>query len=154
MMEIDQLVSLITKQVRERLEAFENRKKVLILGNCDSHCFENLYSMFESSGFALCDSEAYKKEQDIDNYEFIVISKSKFKELLQRNKEEEAVAGQALLEKTIINECRIDKKILTELDIQKLVRDGCRKIIVGRRTIITPLALDSAKAGNIKIVKE
>ena len=163
MMEIDQLISLVTKQVRERLETFENRKKVLMLGNFDSLCFENLCSMFESSGFALCDIESYKKEQDVDNYEFIVIPKSKFKELLQQVKsegdaiklkdipcsEEQITTGN----KTVIS-CKIDKKIVTEQDIQKLVREGCREIIISRKTIITPLALDSAKAGNIKIVRE
>ena len=155
MMEIDKLVSLVTKQVRERLEAFENRKKVLMLGNCDSISFENLCSMFESNGFALCDIEAYKNEPEIDKYEFIVIPKSKFKELLQQAKPE---ADSAKLKDIPCSEtvkgCKIDKRIMTERDIQKLVREGCREITVDRKTIITALALDSAKAGGIRIVRE
>lgn len=155
MMEIDKLVSMVTKQVKERLEAFENRKKVLMLGNCDNISFENLCGMFESNGFALCDTENYKNEPGIDSYEFVVITKSKFKELLQREKPEDNAAK---LKDTpcsdTVKGCRIDKKIVTEQDIQKLIREDCRKIIVGRKTIITPLALDSAKVGSIKITRE
>ncbi len=162
-MEIDQLVSLVTKQVRERLEAFENRKKVLVLGKCDNQCFENLYSMFESNGFALFDIEAYRKEQDLNNYEFIVIPKEKFRELLQHASPEgdaselenmQSSEKQVASEGEAIKSCKIDKRIVTEQDIQRLTRDGCREIIISKKTVITPLALDSAKAGRIKIVRE
>ena len=136
MMEIDKLVSIVTKQVKERLEAFENRKKVLMLGNCDNISFENLCGMFESNGFALCDTENYKNEPGIDKPEDNAAK-------LKDTPCSDTVKG-----------CRIDKKIVTEQDIQKLIREDCRKIIVGRKTIITPLALDSAKVGSIKITRE
>ncbi len=154
-MEIDQLVSLITKQVKERLEKFEERKKVLLLGDCESLCLENLFNAFEGIGFKLCDAEMYKKERDMDNYEFIIITKSKFKEMLQEVK---PVIDTGKAEAVTANQppasCKIDKRIVTEKDIQKLIREGCREITVGRRTIITPLALDSLKVGSIRVVRE
>lgn len=162
-MEIDQLVSLITKQVKERLYTFEKRKKVLLLGDCETVCLESLCNAFESSGFEICDAEIYKKEQDMDNYEFIVISKSKFKEMLQKvnydaddGNPEAAKCSKAEGSAAIQPEvsCKTDKKIVTEQDIQKLIREGCREMVVGRKTIITPLALDSLKVGSIRVVRE
>jgi hypothetical protein len=152
-MEIDKLVSLVTKQVKERLDAFENRKKVLLLGDCESVCLENLCNAFESSGFKLCDAD--EKEQDLDNYEFIVISKSKFRDMLQKVKsgtDAGKAEGTAAVQPAA--DCRIDKRIITEQDIQKLIREGCREIKVGRKTIITPLALDALKVGSIRVVRE
>ena len=122
-----------------------------MLGSCDNISFENLCSMFESNGFALCDTEAYKTEPDIDNYEFIVIPKSKFKELLQQVKPD-GLKDIPCSEEA--RSCKIDKKVVTEQDIQKLAREGCREIVIGRKTVITPLAIDSAKVGSIKIVRE
>lgn len=154
-MEIDQLVSLVTKQVKERLDKFEKRKKVLLLGDCESLCMENLFNAFEGSGFKLCDAEMYNKEQDMDNYEFIVISKSKFKEMLQKVK---PGMDTGKVEAETVNQssasCKIDKRIVTEQDIQKLIREGCRELTVARKTIITPLALDSLKVGCIRVVRE
>ena len=154
-MEIDKLVSLVTKQVKERLDAFENRKKVLFLGDCENACMEKLCNAFESSGFMTCDVEMYKKDQDMDDYEFIVISKSKFRDMLLKvNQEVDAVKAEGTEADQPAASCRIDKRIVTEQDIQKLIREGCREMKVGRKTIITPLALDSLKVGSIRVVKE
>jgi putative phosphotransacetylase len=43
---------------------------------------------------------------------------------------------------------KIEKKLITEEDVKKAVKDGNR-ILVTKRTIITPLALDLARAKNI-----
>ncbi|HWR60782.1 MAG TPA: hypothetical protein VN580_04185 [Clostridia bacterium] len=162
-MEIDQLVALITKQVRERLETFEKRRKVLMLGSCEDGCMEELHGMFESSGFSLCDIEAYKREQDLDSYEFIIIPKSRFGEMLQKVKAEDGCPcedssrcgqGEDKASAEPEKSFRTDKRIISEQDIQKLVREGCREIRTGKRTVITPLALDTAKVWGISIVKE
>ncbi|HYE82883.1 MAG TPA: hypothetical protein VEG39_12060 [Clostridia bacterium] len=153
-MEIDELISLVTKQVKERLEAFERRKKVLMLGSFRGACLENLCSMLESSGFRLCDTEMYKKEQDLDDYEFIVVTKAEFREMLQQAGHKADTARQCAAAGETSKSRRLEKKIMTEQDILTLVRDGCGEIIIGRKTIITPLALDSAKVGRIRIVRE
>lgn len=149
-MEIDELVSLVTKRVKERLEAFEKRKKVLMLGNFKGACLENLCSMLESSGFKLCAAENGEREQDIDEYEFIVVTKAEFMEMLHKSwgaeKYEASEAG--------LKRCKIEKRVVTERDIQAIARDGCREMIVGKKTVITPLAFDSAKLGQIRIVRE
>ena len=145
-MEIEKSVSLVANEVRERMKTLENRKKVLMLGNCDDPASENLCGMFESNGFALCDIESYKKEQDIDKYEFIVIPKSKFKELLQQAKPETDTAGTGDLPSGEKAKCRrIDKRIVTARDIQNLIPEGCREIKVRKKKIITLLAFDYAK---------
>lgn len=153
-LEIDQLVALITRQVRERLESFEKRRKVLMLGSCEDSCMEELHGMFESSGFSLCDIEAYKREQDLDSYEFIIIPKTRFGEMLQKVKAEAACPGADKASSEPEKAFRTDKRTISEQDIQKLVRDGCKEIITGKRTVITPLALDTAKVWGIRIVKE
>jgi hypothetical protein len=146
---------MVTKQVRERLEAFENRKKVLMLGKCEEECSEKLSSMFESSGYMLCDIEMFSKDRNIDDYEFIVIPKGKFKELLANVKDSpEAPAAEQPEKIGAAAACRLDKRIVTEQDIQKLIRAGCTEAVVGKKTIITPLALDSIKVGRIRLIRE
>lgn len=153
-LEIDQLVALITRQVRERLETFEKRRKVLMLGNCEDSCMEELHGIFESSGFNLCDIETYKREQDLENYEFIIIPKARFGEMLQKVKAEAGCPCEDKASEEPEKSCRTDKKIISEQDIQRLVREGCKEIRTGKRTVITPLALDTAKVWGIRIVKE
>lgn len=145
---------MVTKQVRERLEAFEKRKKVLMLGKCEDTCSESLCSMFESSGFMLCDIEMFKSNQNLDDYEFIIIPKEKFKEMLSRVRDASEASSGGRAEKNQAAVCRLDKKIVTEQDIQRLVRAGCTEVVVGKKTIITPLALDSINAGRIRLVRE
>jgi hypothetical protein len=161
-MDIEQLVTLVTRQVKERLEGFEKRRKVLLLGTCDNYG-EELHEMFESRGFSLCDIENYKSEQSLEAYEFVLIPKAKFGEMLQKA---EVCAGSTDKDENCCSPavgsqqndpgkvCWVDRRIISEQDIQKLVREGCREIIAGRRTVITPLALDTAKVWGVRIVKE
>lgn len=152
-MDIEQLVTLVTRQVKERLESFEKRRKVLFFGACDNYG-EELHEMFESHGFSLCDIEKYKSEQSLEDYEFVLIPKAKFSEMLQKV---EVCAGSPAVGSKQDDPgkvCWVDRRIISEQDIQKLVREGCREIIAGRRTVITPLALDTAKVWGVRIVKE
>lgn len=161
-MDIEQLVTLVTRQVKERLESFESRRKVLLLGTCDSYG-EELHEMFESSGFSLCDMEMYKREQSLEDYEFVLVPKEKFCDMLQKTEVSAADPDKGMnsCSPTVGSKqgdtgrvCWADKRVISEQDIQKLVREGCREIIAGKRTVITPLALDTAKVWGVKIVKE
>jgi len=154
-MDIEQLVTLVTKQVRERLEGFEKRKRVLLLGSSDGCDGGELHEMFESSGFSLCYMENYKGEQDLEEYEYVLIPKARFNEMLQKVKVDKccSLTGEEVQE-AAGQVCLIDKRIISEQDIQKLVREGCREIRTGKRTVVTPLALDTAKVWGIRIVKE
>lgn len=47
----------------------------------------------------------------------------------------------------------VDKKILTEMDMQRLFREGKTRISIKRKSIITPLAMDYIKTNNIEIIR-
>lgn len=152
-MDIEQLVTLVTRQVKERLESFERRRKVLLFGTCDSYG-EELHEMFESSGFSLCDIGMYKGEQSLEDYEFVLIPKAKFCEMLQKAEGNCCSPAVGSKKDDSGKVCWSDKRVISEQDIQKVVREGCREIIAGKRTVITPLALDTAKIWGVRIVKE
>lgn len=155
MMEIDQLVSLVTKLVKEKLEALESRKKVLVLENVESPCGNFLTSILESNGFEVSGIGAYKNGECLENYDFIVIPKERYRELLQQTElQEKTGVPQFCDEKEASRNFRIDKRIVTESDIHKLAREGFREIILSKKTIITPLALDAIKVSNIRVKKE
>jgi hypothetical protein len=48
---------------------------------------------------------------------------------------------------------KLDKRVITEADIQKLARQGVKELIVDKKAIVTPLALDSIKIYNMKLIK-
>lgn len=50
--------------------------------------------------------------------------------------------------------CVLDKKLITEQDLKKLVQKGHRKVKIGNKSIITPLAKDYIKIHNICLFKE
>lgn len=53
-----------------------------------------------------------------------------------------------------IKRCVLDKKVITEADIQKLARQGIKELVIGKKAIVTPLAQDSIKIYTIKLIKE
>ena len=154
-LEIDQLVALITKQVRERLEAFESRKRVLMLGSCEAGWMEKLNNMFESNGFSFYNIDMHKREPDIEKYAFVLLTREKFCEMQQQvNSENGYRQTECKTAAPEIKTCIIDKRIITEQDILKLAREGCSEAKLCKKAIITPLALDSAKVGGIRLVRE
>lgn len=50
--------------------------------------------------------------------------------------------------------CTLDKKLITEQDLKRLVQKGHKTIKISNRCIITPLAKDYAKIHNICLFKE
>ncbi|SHI97702.1 hypothetical protein [Lutispora thermophila] len=66
----------------------------------------------------------------------------------------------AVDERNLEKKCReeecflLDKKLITEQDLRKLVQKGHRKIRIGNKSIITPLAKDYIKINNICLFKE
>lgn len=102
-MEMNELVALITKIVKEKLEALEAEKD--------------------------------KKVECVSSCDLVMEMKEKIKEEQPKR-------------------TMLDKKVITEADIQKLARQGIKELIVGRKAIITPLAQDSIKIFGIKLAKE
>ncbi len=102
-MELNELVDLITRLVKEKLEALEAAEKG------------------KTECISPCDSMPAMKEKE---------------------KAEEA--------KRVI----LDKRVITEADIQRLPRQGIKELVVGKKAIVTPLAQDSIKTYNIKLIKE
>ena len=102
-MELNELVELITKLVKEKLEALEaaGSKKI----ECVS-CRDSVMEMKEKV-----------KAEEIKRYV-------------------------------------LDKKVITEADIQKLARQGIKELVIGKKAIVTPLAQDSIKIYTIKLIKE
>lgn len=66
-----------------------------------------------------------------------------------------AVDEESSVEKYREEECCIlDKKLITEQDLRKFVQKGHKKIRIGNKSIITPLAKDYIKIHNICLFKE
>ena len=102
-MELNELVELITKLVREKLEALEaaENKKDECISCCDS----------------VMGMEEKVKAEETKRYV-------------------------------------LDKKVITEADIQKLARQGIKELVISKKAIVTPLAQDSIKIFTIKLIRE
>lgn len=52
------------------------------------------------------------------------------------------------------DQCRLDKKLITEQDLKKLIQQGHKIIQISKGSIITPLAKDYIKTNNMSLFKE
>lgn len=52
------------------------------------------------------------------------------------------------------DQCRLDKKLITEQDLKKLSQQGHKTIQISKGSIITPLAKDYIKTNNMSLFKE
>lgn len=226
-MEMNELIAMITKQVKQRLEAAESKKRVLLVESSSSPCFKSCCGLLEDDSFKISDIEEYKTGENLDSYDLVVVPNLSIKQLsdtalgivggsCQKVMIESILKGKKAyiieegieyrkykavcpegfynmlaeyearlasfgiciiksseLQNAIMagenSNCavcsgekpletgksiKLDKKIITETDIQKLSRQGFNEIIAGKRTIVTPLALDSIKINNIRLIKE
>lgn len=58
------------------------------------------------------------------------------------------------IQKKTINSNMITKKLISEMDVRDLFREGVREILVSKKTLITPLAKDFARINHMEIKKE
>lgn len=154
-MDIDKLVNLITQQVKERLEDIESRKKIYILGCREEACGDKLRGSLDAGGFCLYEQEVGIDYQMLYAYDYVVIPRSRLGEIMKKPDSgavrcPEVGKTEAGLEKAI----KLEKKVVTEKDVQKLAMEGCTEIRLERKAVITPLAIDTAKVSGIKLVKE
>ncbi|MGE5677459.1 MAG: hypothetical protein ACM3ZR_05310 [Pseudomonadota bacterium] len=154
-MDIDKLVNLITQQVRERLEVIESRKKVLFMGCREEDCGEKLRSSLEACGLCLYEAEASIDGQELYDYDYVVISRSRLGEIMKKQGSNEVCSIEGVTNETgLAKQVKLEKKVVTEKDIQKLAREGYTQICLEKKAVITPLALDTAKVSGIRLIKE
>lgn len=72
-MKMDSLIELVTKQVMEKIRAMEGKKKVLVLGSCDSSCVRDVCEVLAGWGFEFDEIDSYKSSRSVDTYDFIVM---------------------------------------------------------------------------------
>jgi len=58
------------------------------------------------------------------------------------------------IQKKTINSNIVTKKLISEMDVRELFREGIREIFVSKKTLITPLAKDFARINHMEIKKE
>lgn len=84
-----------------------------------------------------------------DDYDYIIIPKNKFNELIKYDFKQTKHDDAKLENKNL----SIDKKVITERDIQNLYRSGINTIYIRHESVLTPLAMDYINDNNLKVVR-
>lgn len=110
------------------------------------------YRCFKDTANKLLYSRLQDYEKQLVSYGVKIVSKS---ELFKGPVEEEKtdIRTAEIKECTTIDVYNVDKKLITEADIQKLHRQGCKRISIGLKSIMTPSAADAVKVYNMEIIK-
>lgn len=145
-MELDNLVELVINRVMEKINAL-NRKRFMILAKNDQNAEDILDCL--SSKFWVEVSENY---DEIKKYDYVVLESSELLKILQ--KEQNSYKEEKLLLKQNEQKFKIDKKVITEKDLQTLIRLNARRIYISEKAILTPLALDLVKENKVELVRE
>lgn len=72
-------------------------------------------------------------------------SNKNLKEVCHREKSEDKLQNNKCIKKTI------DKKLISEMDIKNIEKEGIKEITISKKSIVTPLAKDFARVNNIDI---
>lgn len=141
----DNLVEIVTKKIMQKLN--QDNKKFLVLGR-DEDCPIN--SCLNKDFISKVDSSL----QNMEDYDYVVLPVGYLQKLIGKgekninnfSKEEETVNGE-ILDFT-------DKKLIHEREIKDKYKSKIIGIRVGKKTIITQLALDFIKQKKIQVIRE
>ncbi|KRQ86496.1 hypothetical protein ABG79_01702 [Caloramator mitchellensis] len=146
-MEFDSLVETIIKRVIEKINDL-NKKRFLILSSNNQSMLDVLECI--SSKFIANVSDNY---EEIKNHDYVVIESNELLKIL-KNKQVKCIEEDITSKKELNDIFKIEKRIITEKDLQPLIRLNVRRIHVLERAILTPLALDFIRENKIELVRK
>lgn len=140
-MELEQIIDEIVEKVLDRLKSI-TKKKILILDNSNEEYkkIENLLSK---------DYSVDIKNKIDDEYDYVIIPKSKFNQLIRNDLIQTKYEDVKLENKNL----SIDKKVVTEKDVQNIHKNGIKTIYIRQESLLTPLAMDYINDYNLKVVR-